>query len=67
MDIEAYLPITFALVHYSYIVRIRHLNKIQDNQIHIGDMQITIGEKFRDGLMERTKRPKGTNDLYDYN
>jgi len=51
-DIESQLPMPFARVHHSYIVNIRQLNKIQDNQIHIGNMQIPIGEKFRDGLME---------------
>src|SRR5260221_1671442 len=55
-DIEAQLPVPFARVHHSYIVNIRQLNKIQDNHIHIGDMQIPIGEKFRDGLMEMIRK-----------
>jgi two-component system, LytTR family, response regulator len=55
-DIEAQLPIPFARVHHSYIVNIRQLNKIQDNHIHIADMQIPIGEKFRDGLMEMIRK-----------
>jgi len=55
-DIEAQLPMPFARVHNSYIVNIRQLNKIQDNHIHIGDMQIPIGEKFRDGLMEMIRK-----------
>ncbi len=55
-DIEAQLPIALARVHHSYIVNIRQLNKIQDNQIHIGDMQIPIGEKFKDGLMEMIRK-----------
>ena len=55
-DIEAQLPMPFARVHHSYIVNIRQLNKIQDNHIHIGDMQIPIGEKFRDGLMEMIRK-----------
>jgi hypothetical protein len=37
-------------------LNIRQLNKIQDNHIHIGDMQIPIGEKFRDGLMEMIRK-----------
>jgi two-component system, LytTR family, response regulator len=32
------------------------MNKIQDNHIHIGDVQIPIGEKFRDGLMEMIRK-----------
>jgi DNA-binding LytR/AlgR family response regulator len=55
-DIEAQLPMPFARVHHSYIVNIRQLNKIQDNHIHIGEMQIPIGEKFRDGLMEMIRK-----------
>jgi len=55
-DIEAQLPIPFARVHHSYIVNIRQLNKIQDNQIHIGDARIPIGEKFRDALMELIRK-----------
>jgi DNA-binding LytR/AlgR family response regulator len=55
-DIEAQLPMPFARVHQSYIVNIRQLNKIQDNHIHIGDIQIPIGEKFRDGLMEMIRK-----------
>jgi len=55
-DIEAQLPMPFARVHHSYIVNIRQLNKIQDNHIHIGDRQIPIGEKFRDGLMEMIRK-----------
>lgn len=55
-DIEAQLTMPFARVHHSYIVNIRQLNKIQDNHIHIGDMQIPIGEKFRDRLMEMIRK-----------
>ena len=55
-DIEAQLPMPFARVHHSYIVNIRLLNKIQDNHIYIGDIQIPIGEKFRDGLMEMIRK-----------
>ena len=55
-DIEAQLNMPFARVHNSYIVNIRQMDKIQDNHIHIGDMQIPIGEKFRDGLMEMIRK-----------
>lgn len=55
-DIEAQLPMPFVRVHHSYIVNIKQLNKIQDNHIHIGDIQIPIGEKFRDGLMEMIRK-----------
>src|SRR5579871_571830 len=55
-DIEAQLPKPFARVHHSFIVNIRQLNKIQDNHIHIGDIRIPIGEKFKDGLMEMIRK-----------
>ena len=55
-DIEAQLNGPFARVHNSYIVNIRQMDKIQDNHIHIGEIQIPIGEKFRDGLMEMIRK-----------
>lgn len=55
-DIEVQLPPSFARVHHSYIVNIGQLSKIQDNQIHIDDIKIPIGEKFRDGLMEIVRK-----------
>jgi two-component system LytT family response regulator len=51
-DIESQLSMPFARVHHSYIVNMRQMHKIQDNHIHIGEIQIPIGEKFRDGLLE---------------
>ena len=55
-DIETQLSKPFVRVHNSYIVNIRQMNKIQDNHIHIGDVQIPIGEKFKDGLMEMIRK-----------
>lgn len=55
-DIEAQLTLPFTRVHHSYIVNIKQLHKIQDNQIHIGDTLIPIGDKFRDGLMEEIRK-----------
>jgi two-component system, LytTR family, response regulator len=55
-DIETQLSKPFIRVHNSYIVNIRQMLKIQDNHIHIGDVQIPIGEKFRDGLMEMIRK-----------
>ncbi len=55
-DIEAQLNKPFARVHNSYIVNIRQMDKIQDNHIFIGELQIPIGEKFRDGLMEMVRK-----------
>jgi two-component system, LytTR family, response regulator len=55
-DIEAQLSMPFARVHNSYIVNISQIHKLQDNHIHVGDIRIPIGEKFRDGLMEMIRR-----------
>ena len=55
-DIEAQLNLPFVRVHNSYIVNIMQMSKIRDNHIHIGEMKIPIGEKFRDGLMEMIRR-----------
>lgn len=55
-DIEAQLRLPFTRVHQSYIVNIQQVDKIQDNHIHVGDVRIPIGEKFKDGLMELIRR-----------
>jgi two-component system, LytTR family, response regulator len=55
-DIESQLSMPFARVHNSYIVNIRQMNKIQGNHVHIGDIQIPIGEKFRDELMKMIQK-----------
>jgi DNA-binding LytR/AlgR family response regulator len=55
-DIEAQLPMPFTRVHNSYIVNMALLQKIQDNHIHIGEAQIPIGEKFKEGVMEMVRR-----------
>ncbi len=55
-DIEAQLTMPFARVHNSFIVNIRQIIKIQDNHIHIGGIQIPVGEKFKDGLMETIRK-----------
>lgn len=50
-DIEEQLGNPFTRVHNSYIINLKQLHKIQDNHIFIGDKQIPISDKFRDGLM----------------
>ena len=51
-DIEAQLPADFARVHQSFIVNMRQMESMQDNHIHIGEVRIPVGEKYREGLME---------------
>jgi DNA-binding LytR/AlgR family response regulator len=55
-DIEAQLPEDFARVHQSFIVNMRQMTRIQDNHIHIGEIRIPVGEKFRDKLMELIRK-----------
>jgi len=50
-DIEEQLTSPFTRVHNSYIINLKQLHKIQDNHIFIGDKQIPISDKFREGLM----------------
>jgi two-component system LytT family response regulator len=51
-EVEDQLPPPFVRVHNSYIVNTKLLNKIQDNHIYIGDKQIPVSEKFREGFMK---------------
>lgn len=51
-DIEEQLPSPFVRVHNSYIVNTKLLNKVQDNHIYIGQKQIPVSDKFRDGFMD---------------
>jgi len=51
-DIDEQLTTPFIRVHNSFIVNTKQLIKIQDNHIYIGDKQIPVSEKFKDGFME---------------
>jgi two-component system LytT family response regulator len=51
-EVEEQLPPPFVRVHNSYIVNTKLLSKIQDNHIYIGDKQIPVSEKFREGFMK---------------
>jgi len=55
-DIEAQLPLDFTRVHQSFIVNMRQMTRIQDNHIHIGEVRIPVGDKFRDNLMELIRK-----------
>lgn len=50
-DIEEQMDLPFIRVHNSYIVNIKHLNKIQDNHIYVLNKQIPIIDKFRSNFM----------------
>jgi DNA-binding LytR/AlgR family response regulator len=54
-EIEEQLTAPFIRVHHSYIVNISRLDKIQDNHVFIGGMQISVSDKFRNQFMEAVK------------
>lgn len=43
----------FARVHKSYIVSLKHIEKIEDNQIKIGDITISIGRTYRENFFRK--------------
>jgi len=43
----------FARVHKSYIVSLKHIEKIEDNQIKIGDVTISIGRTYRENFYSK--------------
>jgi two-component system LytT family response regulator len=49
-DIEEQLKAPFIRVHNSFIVNTKLLSKVQDNHIYIGNKQIPVSDKFRDGF-----------------
>ncbi|MBK0377837.1 LytR/AlgR family response regulator transcription factor [Mucilaginibacter segetis] len=51
-DIDEQLSPPFVRVHNSYIVNTKLLRKFQDNHIYIGNKQIPVSEKFREGFMQ---------------
>ena len=40
----------FARVHRSYIISLRYMNAIGKNQIHVNEIEIPIGESYRQNL-----------------
>jgi two-component system LytT family response regulator len=48
----------FIRVHNSWLVNIGHIDKIENNHIHISEASIPIGEKYREGFYRRI----GTTD-----
>ena len=48
--------VDFIQVQRSYLVAMRHIDKIQDNHVHIGENKISIGPSFRDSFMSVVDR-----------
>jgi two-component system LytT family response regulator len=50
-NIEDQLAIPFARIHNSYIINVKHLEKVQDNHVYIDGLQISITDKFKERFM----------------
>lgn len=49
-------PKKFMRVHRSYIIALEKINSITKNAIHIGDVNITVGDQYRDAFNEYLSR-----------
>lgn len=56
-NMEEELPASkFLRIHKSYIVAIDSISSIRKNSIFIGDMELPVGETYRDSITQLTKR-----------
>ncbi|MCG2614586.1 LytTR family DNA-binding domain-containing protein [Terrimonas sp. NA20] len=59
--VEDQLPVKyFQRVHRSFIIGLRHISSVKRSRILIGDKEIGIGDKYRDGFYEALERWRGT-------
>jgi DNA-binding LytR/AlgR family response regulator len=54
-DLEKELPNTFQRIHHSFIVNLRHIKKIEDNHVWIGNRKLSISEKYRSDFLKKLK------------
>lgn len=50
-DLEENLPPQFSRVHNSYIINRKHIRKIEDNQVWIGDNPVPVSDKYREAFL----------------
>lgn len=50
------LPDDFMRVHNSYIVNIRHIDKVEDNHVFIAGEKISVSSNYRQCLLERIEQ-----------
>jgi DNA-binding LytR/AlgR family response regulator len=48
----------FVRVHRSYLVNIKHIDRLEKNSVMIADAEIPVGENYRDGLGEIWRQGK---------
>jgi two-component system, LytTR family, response regulator len=54
-ELEQSLPNYFKRIHHSFIVNTQHLEKIEDNHVHLSNKMIPIGEKYRTSFLSYIK------------
>jgi len=47
-------PLKFLRIHKSYIVSVAHITAVRKNSVFIGDMELPVGENYRDSLAQLT-------------
>jgi DNA-binding LytR/AlgR family response regulator len=52
-DLEGKLPADFVRVHRSYIINLRHVEKLDTNDVKIGRELIPVSETYRNDLLRR--------------
>lgn len=52
-DLEAIIPLDFERIHNSFIVNIRFIQRIEDNQVFILNKGIPIGKKYKESFYEK--------------
>lgn len=55
-EIAESLPSNFIRVHHSFIVNLHHANKIESDQLFIGDKCIPVSGTYKQGFVELVKR-----------
>lgn len=44
------LPEYFVQIHRSYLVNIRHVQKVEHNHVYLGEEKVSIGQAYKDGF-----------------
>ncbi|GAB2557815.1 LytR/AlgR family response regulator transcription factor [Spirosoma areae] len=52
-DLEQTLPTTFHRIHYSHIINLTKVQKIEDNHVHIGPARLSISDTYRQAFLHR--------------
>ena len=50
-EVEEQLSLPFIRIHNSYIINLKHLEKVQDNHVYIAGVQVAVTDKFKERFM----------------